>query len=99
MKNFAWASYNYYDATIALNYFDMAMKASNDPEMKAKALYMKAKVEKTKSFSYDYWSGPEDVDNNDYWDCLKQLKTEFSNTQYYKEILRECYDFRAYLNQ
>lgn len=99
MKDYTWYNYFYYDASIASHYFDKAIQASQNPELKAKALYMKAKVEKTLTPLTDWWMEPIDIDNEAYWACFKQLKQEFSNTDYYKEIIRECYDFRAFLKQ
>src|SRR5690606_34172469 len=87
MKNYQWASYFYYDASIASSYFDKAIRASNDPELKAKALYMKAKVEKTLDYPFDFWNEDNTNSNEKYWQCFEELKKDYSKTAYYQEIL------------
>jgi hypothetical protein len=93
-KNYEWISDRYYNPDIAGNYFEKALKNSSDKELQARALYMIAKVEKTKSPEeiFNIWQENPQYSKK-YYEVFKELKTDYSNTAYYKDIIRECSDF------
>jgi hypothetical protein len=95
-KNYIWSAELYHDVDIAKNYLEKALKSTKDPELKAKTLYMMAKVEKIRNLK-NYWE--DDNYSNEYYDMFKELKSKYSKTAFYKELLRECYDFYRYVDR
>jgi hypothetical protein len=83
-----------FDCSKAMEYYIKAMNASNDKEFKAKCCFMAAKCEQNGYFcSKDYkWETP--IRSGKYF---KQLKTDYSKTKYYGEVIGECGYFRKYL--
>jgi hypothetical protein len=86
---------SYMSCSKAEAYYVKAMTASTDPEFKAKCCFMAAKCEqntffcnKPKDYKGDFKSGK----------YFTMLKTGFSSTQYYKEIINECGYFKTYLS-
>lgn len=78
----------------AEEYYDKAMAASNDPEFKAKCCFMSAKCEqniffynKPKDYKGDFKAGK----------YFNMLKSNYSSTQYYREIIQECGYFKTFL--
>jgi hypothetical protein len=99
-KGYDWISDRFYTPDIAAYYFESAIKNTNDKELKAKALYQLAKVEKTRDLSQLSDSWAENLTySKRFYECFNELKTNLSNTAYYKDVLRECYDFQVYVNQ
>ena len=84
------------DKNVVLNmdlvekYYVQAANLSTDKEFKAKALFMAAKAEQNRSYNT---SGP----NPRLY--FARLKDQFSDTQYYQEIIKECGRFKAYLER
>jgi hypothetical protein len=75
-------------------YYQKALASSQNPEMKAKCIFMLAKCEqndwylaKPKDYKGDFKAGAN----------FAALKANYSNTNYYKEIIKECGYFRTYL--
>jgi hypothetical protein len=57
---------------------------------------MMAKVEKIRNLK-NYWE--ESTYANEYYNMFKELKSKYSKTDFYKDLLRECYDFYSYVDQ
>jgi hypothetical protein len=90
----------YQDCSRALSYYKRALDLATDAEFKAKCCYMAAKCE-TNSYIRDNWSKIySEVDFPIYkgGDYFYQLKTNYSQTAYYQEVIKECWYFRKYLN-
>jgi hypothetical protein len=95
-KNYEWKAELFHDVDIAKNYLSKALKYSNNSEMKAKTIYLMAKVEKIRNLK-SYWD--ENYMSKEYYELFKDLKSNYSKTAFYKEILRECYDFSVFVSQ
>ncbi len=86
--------------TTANQYYEKAFNAAANAEQKAKCVYMMAKCERnafyTKEYhsKNDFWGEPEVAFQA--WNGFKKLKTEYSNTRYYKEVINECGYFSKY---
>lgn len=95
-KHYSWTIDMYYNPDIAAAYLEKAIELTKDDEIKARALYMLAEVEKSRDLSkiFNYW-GETPPDNKRYYECFKELK-KLSNTEFYKKVQRECYDFSVY---
>ncbi|PBQ33164.1 hypothetical protein CNR22_15740 [Sphingobacteriaceae bacterium] len=80
---------------LALKYYLLAKQNSKDKEFRAKCTFMAAKCELNASYTE---MDPENV-KDDYIanKNFSILKKEFSDTKYYKEIIKECGYFRTYL--
>ena len=99
-KGYDWYSDRYYSPDIAGGYFEKALKTAGNDELKAKALYMIAKVEKTRDLAqvYNIWDDSPQYSKR-YYETFKELKASFSKTEFYRDIIRECSDFSLYLSQ
>lgn len=83
----------YMSCAKAEEYYNKALAASTDPEFKAKCCFMAAKCEqnaffcnKPKNYKGDFKAGK----------YFATLKSTYSNTKYYKEILNECGYFKEF---
>lgn len=79
---------------LALKYYLLALRSSTDKEFKAKCTFMAAKCEqnaffmtKTENYVGDFKAGI----------YFASLKKDYSSTNYYKEVIRECGYFKTYL--
>lgn len=81
------------DMTMAKKYYYIALSGAKTPEQKAKCLYMLAKCERNDWYS----SGQGPVAGKDFiaWKQFLALKA-YSQTNYYKEVIKECGYFRSY---
>ncbi|HEY4338196.1 MAG TPA: hypothetical protein VGM89_19950 [Puia sp.] len=87
----------------AIKYYTLALNAAQTDEQRAKCQYLLAKCQRNDWYGrnifskddYEYsYNGP----NFTAWDGFKALK-QYPNTQYYKEVLKECGYFRSYIHQ
>lgn len=100
------SSYRNYltDMKTANKYYALALKSAETDEQKARCQYMLAKCERNKWYNETFFnnSANEYGENNkgDFkaWNGFQALK-QYSNTQYYKEVVRECGYFRSYLSK
>ncbi len=93
-RHYSWSSYRYFDAGIGTSYFEKAMEVASDPELKARACYMAAKMQKAKLHT-EFWWESDKVNLKKYHQLVDQFKAEYANTQYYQEVIKECPIFRA----
>ena len=90
-----------YDLSYPLQYFNQAISWAHNQgnkELAAQAAYMAAKCEQmayqtSKDFSRNK------VISEKYLNNFKLLRQQYSNTQYYKEIIRECQYYNNFLNR
>lgn len=101
----SWGFDDYYEKIIfdmsnAKKYYQKAYEVATTNEQKAKCSYMLAKCERN-----EYYNQNENTDNYygnnskpDFlaWDGFKKLKTKYSSTKYYKEVIAECEYFAKY---
>lgn len=83
-------------------YYNIAKKAAADNEQKAKMAYMLAKTQRN-DFYYNkyfstttYWGYPDGAVIQK-WQGFVDLKTNYSDTKYYQDVIAECGYFRKYL--
>jgi hypothetical protein len=83
------------DTELALNmnlaqkYYVQAFNLTSNKEFLARATFMAAKTEQNR-----YYNTRKDPQPQSYF---RMLKDSFADTQYYREIIRECSTFRSYL--
>lgn len=86
---------------LANSYYKKAFEAAANPEQKAKCVYMMAKCERNAFYTDNYHTNRYDYRQPEVhflaWNGFKKLKAEYSNTQYYKEVINECGYFQKYL--
>lgn len=92
------------DMKLASKYYNTALQAAKTDEQKAKCHFMLAKCERNQWYNATVYN---DI-NNEYrsgagpafkaWEGFKLLK-QYSNTQYYKDVIKECGYFRTYVNK
>ncbi len=94
---------DYIDYTKPLKYFKKVMKSAKDQELAAKASFMAAKCEQSQFYSSKYY---RDYDSNNsknqnklFRKYFKRLKTTYSDTKYYREVIKECGFFDHYVNK
>ena len=91
------------NCSLAKAYYEKAFLATKNIEQKAKCQYMIAKCERNDYYNKKYyslnlstWDIQDDKSNFIAWQGFKNLKTSYSKTKYYKEIINECGYFKTY---
>lgn len=97
-ENADWQTANGYnrfifDCSKAEKYYLLAANSTDDREMKAKCLFMAAKCEQNDFFCFKDAGDRRDFKAGKYF---KMLKSDYRDTKYYKEILKECGYFRKF---
>jgi hypothetical protein len=83
-------------------HYELVISKSNDKELNARCLYMMAKCELNAyynsgpEFNYDGYDGTVDSDTKPYKTSFKTLKKDYTDTRFYKMIIKECSFFRYY---
>lgn len=87
----------------AVKYYTLALGAARNDEQKAKCQYLLAKCQRNEWYNRTYYNDPKNEYGGDghrpdfiAWEGFKALK-QYSGTQYYKDVIRECGYFRAYI--
>ena len=86
---------------MATKYYALALQNAANDEQKAKCQYMLAKCQRNQWYNENIYSDKEkmysesDMVNLNTLAGFKALK-QYTNTQYYKEVLRECGYFKTY---
>lgn len=101
-----WMLEEYYkkmltDMSIARSYYQKAYDASTTKEQKAKCAYMLAKCERNEYynntiFTQSEWDHSTAADFLA-WNGFKLLKTQYSDTKYYQDVIRDCDYFSKYI--
>lgn len=89
------------DCSVAREYFEMARQMSKDPELAARAAFMAARCEQKQFFvskdnRYRIGSRSMPVLPEQYLNYFGLLKTRYSKTAFYQELIKECKYFRMY---
>jgi len=93
------------DNSLSKLYYQMALNDAVTDEQKAKCWYLLAKCERNDYYNRTlYFSKGEDAydpEAKDFesWEGFKMLKTEYSDTRYYQDVIGECGYFRTYLGR
>jgi hypothetical protein len=88
----------------ASKYYSLALKFAQTDEQKAKCHYMLAKCERNQWYNETFYNNSAneygETTNGDFraWNGFQALKL-LPNTQYYKEVIRECGYFRSYVRK
>lgn len=85
----------YMNCHMAEAYYIKAMNASKDAEFKAKCCFMAAKCEQNEFFCQKHKDYKGDFKAGKYF---AMLKSNYANTSYYQEVIKECGYFRTYLH-
>ena len=81
-------------------YYKLAGDLSRDREYAAKSYFMAAKCEQNKYYlSSDYEEGNANGRKGKYRTFFHKIKSEYSNTQYYKQAIKECGYFKYFVEQ
>ncbi len=88
----------------AAKYYQIAYHAASNNEQRAKCAYMLAKCERNAYYNGEsnlpmYYKNERGYDLMYYlheWKGFRLLKEEYSNTQYFNEVINECGYFRMY---
>ena len=83
-----------FDCAKALEYYRKAMEASSNKEFKAKCCFMAAKCEQNQYFSSAEFNYDAAIQSGSWF---KELRDNYSKTNYYQEIIHECGYFRMFL--
>ncbi len=88
--------------TVAIKYYSQALSAAKTDEQKAKCQFMLAKCERNEFYEGKVVNNKDTLYAADAkpdflpWDGFIALKQKYSNTQFYKEAIRECGYFKTY---
>ncbi|PJJ10454.1 hypothetical protein CLU83_3876 [Flavobacterium sp. 1] len=94
------------NCSLAKAYYQKASASAKNNEQKAKTQYMIAKCERNEYYNKKYyslnlstWDIQDDQTNFIAWQGFKSLKTNYSKTKYYNEIINECGYFKTYVQK
>lgn len=97
------------NCSLAKMYYQKALAAAKNNEQKAKCNYMIAKCERNDFYNNQYdankdsWENQFAVESSKInfiaWEGFKTLKSNYSDTKYYQEVMNECGYFRTYIAQ
>ena len=89
-----------YSMKTAIKYYTLALNAATTDEQKAKCQYMLAKCEYNEWDNHITNNGIDNRTGPDFleWQGFKALR-QYPNTQYYKEVLKECGYFKTYISK
>jgi hypothetical protein len=88
------------DNSVAKGYYQKALNAAANDEQRAKCNYMLAKCERNEYYNKTNADNDWDYKNHvDFiaWDGFLKLKTKYSATKFYKEVIAECGYFKSYM--
>jgi hypothetical protein len=77
------------------NYRTALLCAQSD-EQRAKCEYFIAKCDRNEFYNFGWVNNEIDFLA---WDGFKNLKSKYSNTKFYNDVIRECGYFRTYLSK
>ncbi|MBO9199325.1 MULTISPECIES: hypothetical protein [Niastella] len=86
----------------ANKYYSLALSVAKTDEQKAKCHFMLAKCERNEYYEGKVVNNKDSLYTSDNrpdflaWNGFKALKQQYSNTQFYKEAIRECGYFKTY---
>jgi hypothetical protein len=97
------------DCSIAKMYYQKALAFAKTDEQKAKCHYMISKCERNDYYNSQYDPAKDSWENQSAvqyskinflaWDGFKTLKSNYSQTKYYQEVINECGYFKTYVLQ
>lgn len=75
-------------------YYQKTFENAKNDEQKAKAIYLLSKIERNEFYKTPQFK-PDEIDFIP-WNGFKKLKSDYSKTKYYQEVISECGYFRKY---
>jgi|GEM_PF-1150856 len=100
---YSWGNYvddfhgKFLNSTLkAMSYYRIALDNARNDEERAKCEYFMAKCERNEFYNFGWVS-----DEMDFlaWNGFANLKSNYSNTQFYRDVIRECGYFRTYVEK
>ena len=85
-----------YSNSNAKDYYRIAMQSAQSDEQRAKCEYFIAKCDRNSFYTKGWVNNGVDFLA---WDGFFNLKSKYSNTQFYNDVVRECGYFRTYLSK
>jgi len=96
----------YYDCSIAKEYYVKAMNAAKDKEFAARCCFMASKCEQNEFYvkAYDYkmlTHNPQKYFEikNGYRNFFRTLENKYSDTKYYQQVIEECKYFDEFVKK
>jgi len=80
----------------AKDYYRTALQYAQSDEQRAKCEYFIAKCDRNEFYNFGWVNNGIDFLA---WDGFVNLKSKYSNTKFYNEVIRECGYFRTYLSK
>jgi hypothetical protein len=80
----------------AKDYYRTALLCAQSDEQRAKCEYFIAKCDRNEFYNFGWVNNEIDFLA---WDGFKNLKSKYSNTKFYNDVIRECGYFRTYLSK
>ena len=80
----------------AKDYYRTALQYAQSDEQRAKCEYFIAKCDRNEFYNFGWVNNEIDFLA---WDGFVNLKSKYSNTKFYNEVIRECGYFRTYLSK
>ena len=80
----------------AKDYYRTALLCAQSDEQRAKCEYFIAKCDRNEFYNFGWVNNEIDFLT---WDGFKNLKSKYSNTKFYNDVIRECGYFRTYLSK
>lgn len=95
--------WEFYDCSIAQKYYEKAMQLTSDREFAAMCIFMMSKCEQNDFYNNLYQFRFKDDKEYfekklEYRNNFRKLRGEYSDTEYYKQILNECKYFDIFVN-
>ena len=94
---------DFFDCSMAQQYYVLAMNLSKDKEFQAKCCFMASKCEQNSFYINVLYQNDGYLSDDDeriakgrYRTFFKLLKEKFRDTKYYDEVIAECSYFSAY---
>jgi hypothetical protein len=81
---------------LANHFYDRAFSLSQDKELRAQATFLAAKAEQNRYYNTHNVDDGSDIHPGKYYQILK---SSFSDTDYFKEVIRECGYFRTWMEK
>ena len=89
------------NCSVSKSYFEEALKRTNNKEEQARCLYFISKCERNQ-LEVNWFKNNISYPSYTFFfpkESFKKLKDEYSNTQFYKEIIKECGYFKSYVSK
>ena len=90
------------DCKLAKSYYNLAYNKAGNDEQRARCQYLISKCERNEYYNIkysgenDWWGGNKNQIDFIAWNGFKNLKYKYSQTNFYREVIKECGYFKTY---